>query len=229
MIRLAILISGRGSNMLALADAIEDFGIDAEIAIVISNKDCDGITLAAKRGMSTKVIKRRDFDTRSNHDTAIAAAITASNADYVFLAGYMTILSSDFVEEFTGKLINIHPSLLPEFKGLDTHQRAIDAGALRHGASVHLVNAELDDGPLILQAWLDVNPSDTAEGLATRVLRLEHQLYPFVLFSLAEQHLGLSPDGAEWRVKDAALTAAPAAMRDVLAPCLCWPDDLSMQ
>ena len=226
MIRLAILISGRGSNMLALADAIETYQIDAEIAIVISNKDCDGIRVAAMRGISTKVINHKDFDTRRKHEMAIAAAITESNADYVFLAGYMAILGADFVEKFTGRLINIHPSLLPDFKGLDTHQRAIDAGVASHGASVHLVNAELDDGPLILQACLDVDQGDTADGLAGRVLRLEHQLYPYVLFSLAAQHLSLSSEGADWRIKDTALTAAPEAMRDVLVRCLRWPNDL---
>lgn len=224
MIRLAILISGRGSNMVCLADAIEKYGIAANIGLVISNKDCDGITLAKARGLATKVIKRRDFDDRAAHDAAIAAAIEDCHADYVFLAGYMAILGADFVQRFSTRLINIHPSLLPDFKGLDTHQRVIDAGAETHGVSIHLVNAALDDGPLILQAKLTVDRADTADSLAGRVLHLEHQIYPFVLFSLAATFLSLSANGPIWHETTAALAAAPAAMCEGLAPCLHWPD-----
>jgi phosphoribosylglycinamide formyltransferase-1 len=222
MIRLAVLISGRGSNMLSLADAIEKYRIDAKIVLVISNKDCDGIALAAARGLATKVVKRSDFYNRPAHDAAIASSIENCRADYVFLAGYMAILGAVFVDQFAGRLINIHPSLLPAFKGLDTHQRAIDAGAKTHGVSIHLVNAKLDDGPLILQASLAVDETDTAKGLAGRVLQLEHQIYPFVLFSLAARTVTLLPDGVVWHAKT--LAAAPAAMQTVLAPCVIWPD-----
>ena len=222
MIRVAILISGRGSNMLCLADAIENYNIDATIAVVISNKDCEGIALAAERRLATKVIKRSDFDNRLEHDSAIASTIENCHADYVFLAGYMAILGPVFVDQFVGKLINIHPSLLPAFKGLDTHQRAIDAGVKTHGVSIHLVNSALDDGPVILQASLAVAEADNATALAGRVLQLEHQIYSFVLFSLAAQNLTLLPDGVIWH--STTLSKAPAEMQNVLAPCVVWPD-----
>ena len=221
MIRLAVLISGRGSNMLCLADAIENYKIDATIALVISNNDCDGIALAAARGLAIKVVKRSNFDNCLAHDAAIASSIEDCDADYVFLAGYMAILGSVFVDQFAGKLINIHPSLLPAFKGLDTHQRAIDAGVKTHGASIHLVNGALDDGPLILQASLAVAETDTVKVLAHRVLQLEHKIYPFVLLSLAAQNVTLLADGVIWRAKT--LAGAPAEMQNVLAPCVIWP------
>ena len=222
MIRLAILISGCGSNMLCLADAIEKYQINAVITLVISNKDCDGIALAAARGLATKVVKRSDFDNRLAHDADIASTIEECHADYVFLAGYTAILGSVFVDQFAGKLINIHPSLLPAFKGLDTHQRAIDAGVKTHGVSIHLVNATLDEGPLILQASLAVAETDTAKILAGRVLHLEHQIYPFVLLSLAAQNVTLLPDEVIWHVKT--LAAAPTDMQKILAPCVIWPE-----
>jgi len=225
MIRLAVLISGRGSNMLCLADAIENYKIDATIALVVSNKYCDGIALAKARGFATKVLKRSDFDNRPAHDVAIVSAIEDYHVDYVFLAGYMAILGSVFVDQFAGKLINIHPSLLPAFKGLDTHQRAIDAGAKKHGVSIHLVNTALDEGPLILQASLAVAETDTAKTLASRVLQLEHQIYPFVLLSLAAQNVTLLPDEVIWHVTT--LAAAPAELQNVLAPCVIWPDGSS--
>jgi phosphoribosylglycinamide formyltransferase-1 len=139
----------------------------------------------------------------------------------------MAILGSVFVDQFAGKLINIHPSLLPAFKGLDTHQRAIDAGVETHGVSIHLVNAELDDGPLILQASLAVAEADTAKVLAGRVLQLEHQIYPFVLLSLAGQNLTLLHDGVIWQVTT--LAAAPAEIQNVLEPSVIWPDGSSQR
>ena len=133
----------------------------------------------------------------------------------------MAILGSVFVDQFAGKLVNIHPSLLPAFKGLNTHQRAIDAGVNTHGVSIHLVNAALDDGPLILQASLAVAETDTAKVLADRVLQLELQIYPFVLLSLAAQDVTLLPDGVIWDVTT--LAAAPAEIKNVLAPHVIWP------
>ena len=138
----------------------------------------------------------------------------------------MAILGPVFVDQFSGKLINIHPSLLPAFKGLDTHQRAIDAGVKTHGVSIHLVNAALDDGPLILQASLAVAETDTAKSLADRVLQLEHQIYPFVLLSLAAQNVTLLPDQVIWHVTT--LAAASTEMQNVLAPCVIWPDVASL-
>ena len=221
MLQLAVLISGRGSNMVKLAEAIETDQLDARIAIVISNQHCAGLAHAANLGIETKVIERRNFTTRQAHDAAIQDAITSSSADYVFLAGYMAILGAEFTKAFAGKLINIHPSLLPEFKGLDTHQRAIEAQARQHGATVHLVTAELDDGPIILQAELSILPDDDADRLAARVLQLEHHLYPLVLKCLCEGHLTLAADQVNWHSPDLALTSLSADRR--LIKALKWP------
>mgnify|MGYP001479105418 CR=1 FL=1 len=223
MLQLAVLISGRGSNMLKLAKVIETDQLDARIAIVISNQHCAGLAHAANLGIETKVIERRNFATRQAHDAAIQEAITSSSADYVFLAGYMVILGAEFTKAFAGKLINIHPSLLPEFKGLDTHQRAIEAQARQHGATVHLVTAELDDGPIILQAELSILPDDDAVSLAARVLKLEHYLYPFVLKCLCESHLTLSADQVTWHNPGRALQLASVDNRHDLAKALKWP------
>ena len=221
MLQLAVLISGRGSNMVKLAKAIETDQLDARIAIVISNQHCAGLAHATDLGIETKVIERRNFTTRQAHDAAIQDAITSSSADYVFLAGYMAILGAEFTKAFAGKLINIHPSLLPEFKGLDTHQRAIEAQARQHGATVHLVTAELDDGPIILQAELSILPDDDADRLAARVLQLEHHLYPFVLKCLCEGHLTLAADQVNWHSPDLALKSLYADHH--LIKALKWP------
>ena len=223
MIRFAVLISGNGSNMTYLADAIEDYSIAAKITVVISNRCCAGITLAQDRGLPTKVIKRKHFNTKAEHEAAIAAVIHYHRSKYVFLAGYMALLSGGFVNQFAGQIINIHPSLLPAFKGLNTHQRAIDGNAKTHGVSVHMVTAALDEGPMIVQASLPLMAGDNADSLAARVLQLEHQIYPFVLFGLAKKFLSLSPEGARWRAPSSALAAAPAPMQNSLARCLIWP------
>lgn len=223
MVKLAILISGRGSNMIRLAETISKAKLDARICIVISNKPCDGISHAAALDIPTKIIEKHNFDNRDAHDAAIRDAIITAGADYVFLAGYMAILGAEFTAHFAGKLINIHPSLLPSFKGLDTHQRALDANAAQHGATVHLVTATLDDGPIILQAQLTILPDDNADSLAARVLRLEHQLYPFVLKSLIAGQVTLSPSGVIWHQPRAALHSADAETQEVLSSALCWP------
>ena len=223
MIRFAVLISGRGSNMTYLADAIKNYSIAAKITVVISNRCCTGLTLARDRGLPTKVIERKNFDTQAKHEAAIAATIHYHRSKYVFLAGYMAILGCDFVNQFAGQIINIHPSLLPAFKGLNTHQRAIDENAATHGVSVHVVTAALDEGPMIAQASLPLMASDTANSLAARVLQLEHQIYPFVLFGLAKKLLSLSPEGARWHAPSSALADAPAPMQKLLAQCLILP------
>ncbi len=223
MLQLAILISGRGSNMMKLAEAIEAEKLNARIAIVISNQHCAGITHAANLGIQTKVVERQNFTTRRNHDLAIQDAIMSSSADYVFLAGYMAILGANFTTAFAGRMINIHPSLLPDFKGLDTHQRAIKAHAKQHGATVHLVTAKLDDGPIILRAQLSILPEDDADSLAKRVLKLEHRLYPFVLRCLCEGYLTLFADRVTWHDLDQALQSASADSRHDLAKALRWP------
>lgn len=186
--RLVILISGRGSNMQSIIRAIEAGELQADIAAVISNRpDAAGLQTANAAGIATQVIDHRDFDSREVFDQQLAGEIDGYQPDYVILAGFMRILTAAFVEHFAGRLINIHPSLLPKFKGLHTHQRAIEAGEREHGASVHFVTAELDDGPVILQAKVPVLKGDTSETLAARVLIEEHKLYPDALKLLIQQ------------------------------------------
>ena len=210
MLQLAVLISGRGSNMVKLAEAIETDQLDARIAIVISNQHCAGLAHAANLGIETKVIERRNFTTRQAHDVAIQDAITSTSADYVFLAGYMAILGAEFTKAFAGKLINIHPSLLPEFKGLDTHQRAIEAQARQHGATVHLVTAELDDGPILSQAAIPIQPDDTEDTLAARLLPAEHWLYQTVVRALITGDLAEENGTYQWK------TAPHCELSDVI-------------
>ncbi len=173
--------------MVALIEAAKDHDYPAEIVCVVSNKaDAPGLTLASSHGIAVRVIANRQFSSREAHDAAIDAVLRAGRTDIVCLAGYMRILSPALVEKWQGRIINIHPSLLPEFKGLDTHERAIEADAREHGCTVHFVTAGMDDGPIIAQARVPVMPGDTAETLSTRVLVAEHQLYPSALRQLAE-------------------------------------------
>lgn len=183
--RLVILISGRGSNMRSIIEAINHQQLDARVAAVISNRpDAAGLEYASSQSIPTKIVDHKAFEDRESFDRAMAEQIDEFNPDYVILAGFMRILTAEFVEHYQNKLINIHPSLLPKFKGLDTHQRAIDAGEKEHGASVHFVTAELDDGPVIMQAKVQVMPDDSAQTLAARVLEQEHQLYPAAIQKL---------------------------------------------
>jgi phosphoribosylglycinamide formyltransferase-1 len=186
--RLVILISGRGSNMRSILEAAKSGSLDIDISAVISNRpDAAGLAFAADEGIDTAVIDHKEFDSREQFDEALAAKIDAYQPDFVILAGFMRILTEGFVNHFAGRLINIHPSLLPKFKGLHTHQRAIDAGETEHGASVHFVTAELDDGPVILQAKVPVFADDSADTLAARVLEQEHLLYPAAIQKLVSQ------------------------------------------
>lgn len=186
--RLVILISGRGSNMQSIIRAIDTGELNAEIVAVISNRpDAGGLQTAVAAGIDTQLINHRDFDSREAFDTELARTVDRYQPDFVILAGFMRILTAGFVRHFAGKLINIHPSLLPKFKGLHTHQRAIEAGEQEHGASVHFVTAELDDGPVILQAKVPVLTDDTPESLAARVLVEEHKLYPDAIKLLIQQ------------------------------------------
>ena len=174
-----IIISGRGSNMISIVEATEDKNLPITVAAVISNRpDAAGINYAKKRGIATAIIDHKEFTSRELFDQALALEIDKYAPELIVLAGFMRILTTEFVEHFAGKLINIHPSLLPKFKGLHTHQRALDAGDKEHGASVHFVTAELDDGPVVLQARVPVLADDTASTLANRVLEQEHSLYP---------------------------------------------------
>lgn len=185
--RVAILISGRGTNMAKLIEAAEDSSYPAEIVGIISDvADAPGLVFAADRGIGGAAILRGDYPSKDAHDDAIDAALQVLGADIVCLAGYMRLLTGRFVESWAGRLINIHPSLLPTFKGLDTHRRAIAAGLRIHGCTVHFVTAETDGGPIIAQAAVPVLTSDTEAELAARVLKAEHELYPLALRLVAE-------------------------------------------
>jgi len=177
-IQLVVLISGGGSNLQAIIDHIKEDRLEAKIRAVISNReDAYGLKRAALAGLTTQGIADSDFASRHHHEEALIEAIQTYRPDLIVLAGYMRILSSSFIGRFAGKVINIHPSLLPKFKGLNTHQRAIDAGEKIHGATVHFVTSELDGGPVILQSSVAVSSVDTAETLQKKVLEREHVIY----------------------------------------------------
>jgi phosphoribosylglycinamide formyltransferase-1 len=185
--RVGILISGRGSNMRALIEAAKEKDYPAEIVLVISNAaDAGGLDFARKHGIETQVIEHKKFPSREIFDNAMNVALKAANVEIVALAGFMRLLSPRFVESWRGRMINIHPSLLPAYKGLHTHKRAIEAGEKFAGCTVHFVTPELDDGPAILQAKVPVFPGDTEDALAARVLEQEHKIYPQALRLVAE-------------------------------------------
>ena len=172
-----VLISGNGSNLQSIIDNAS--GIDLNICCVISsNSDAYGLKRAEKAGIATAVIDHQLFDSRFKADKEIMKVIDDSRAVVIILAGYLRILSPEFIEKYIGKILNIHPSLLPKFKGLNTHQRAIDAAEKIHGASVHFVTEELDGGPVIAQSSVEIDSTDNAKSLASKVLNIEHVLYP---------------------------------------------------
>jgi len=179
---IVILISGRGSNMRSLVQVCEAQAWNARIAAVISNRpDAAGLEFARERGIATRVVNHREFTTRADFDVALEESISRCAPDIVALAGFMRILGADFVHRFAGRLVNIHPSLLPAFTGLHTHRRALQAGCKLAGATVHFVTSEIDHGPIIAQAVVRVLPGDTEETLAQRVLEREHELYPLAV------------------------------------------------
>jgi phosphoribosylglycinamide formyltransferase-1 len=179
MKRIVILISGRGSNMQAMLKVAALERWPAQIAAVISNQPtAAGLDVARAAGIATSAINHRDYPDREQFDAALAELIDQHSPDVIVLAGFMRILTPGFVNRYFGRLINIHPSLLPSFTGLHTHQRAIDAGVKVHGATVHFVTAELDHGPIIAQATVPVLDDDTEDTLAARVLEQEHRIYP---------------------------------------------------
>lgn len=191
--RVAILISGRGSNMRAILDAADQQGWDVDFCLVLSNKaNAGGLKLAADRGIPTDVLDHRTFGRGNRHlfDAALAERLQAVEADWVVLAGFMRILGSNFVGPFAGRILNIHPSLLPKYPGLHTHERAIAAGDTVAGCSVHLVDDSLDGGPVLGQAKVPIIDGDDADSLAARVLIEEHRLYPAVVRAAVEGRLG---------------------------------------
>lgn len=196
MKNIVILISGRGSNMEAVVRAAQAEGWPARIAAVISNKpDAGGLAFAQSRGIPTAVVSNKEFATRAEFDARLQEVIDTFQPDLVVLAGFMRILTAPFVEHYAGRMLNIHPSLLPLFPGLHTHQQALDAGMTEHGATVHFVTAELDHGPSVLQARIPVLPGDTPDLLAARLLAEEHKIYPRAVRLFIEDRLVIE-DGA---------------------------------
>lgn len=184
--RVAILISGRGSNMSALIEAAKNADYPAEIVAVIANKaDAGGLETARTQGIPAYAVPHRDYASKQQHEAAISAALHAARADIVCLAGYMRLLSPEFVREWEGKMLNIHPSLLPLFRGLHTHDQALEAGVRVHGCTVHFVTAGMDEGPIITQTAVPVKTGDTPETLAERVLAVEHETYARALALVA--------------------------------------------
>ena len=194
--RVAILISGRGSNMTALIKAAEAKDYPAEIALVVSNRpDAAGLDHARSSGIPTAVIDHTKFGGgRETFEHALDRQLRDQRIDLVCLAGFMRLLTPWFVNRWSGRMLNIHPSLLPQFKGLHTHRRALEAGVKRHGATVHFVVAEMDAGPIVMQDSVAVHENDTVETLAARVLELEHQIYPRALRAVALEH-----DPEKWK------------------------------
>jgi phosphoribosylglycinamide formyltransferase 1 len=182
MKNIVILISGRGSNMEAIVHTARREGWQARVAAVISNRpDAAGLAFAAAQGIATAVVDHKAFSSRESFDAALTEAIDAHRPDAVVLAGFMRILTPGFTTHYAGRLLNIHPSLLPAFPGLHTHEKALEAGCQLAGATVHLVTAELDHGPILAQAMVPILPGDNPQQLAARVLALEHQMYPRAL------------------------------------------------
>lgn len=189
--RVVVLLSGSGSNLQALIDT--QGSSSYEIVAVISNKqDAFGLERAARHGIANETLSHRDFTSRESFDAELAELVDSFKPDLVLLAGFMRILTAPFVALFAGRLVNIHPSLLPEFPGMNTHQRALDAGVSEHGVSVHFVTEELDGGPVIARRKVAVKADDTAESLAARVLTEEHKLYPEVVEWFARGELSLT-------------------------------------
>jgi phosphoribosylglycinamide formyltransferase 1 len=188
--RVAILISGRGSNMSALIEAAKGVDYPAEISLVISNRpDAAGLTRAQAEGIPTAVVDHTNYGKdREAFERALQAVLEAHRIELVCLAGFMRLLSPWLVERWHGRMLNIHPALLPDFKGLDTHRRALAAGGKMHGATVHLVVADVDAGPIIMQETVPILTGDTVETLAARVLKVEHRIYPEALKILALEH-----------------------------------------
>lgn len=191
--KIAVLVSGRGSNMQAILRASADSEYPAEVALVISNvPDAPALSVATDAGVRSVVIPHRDFPDRESFDQRVTEEIVAADCQLVVLAGFMRLLSSEFCEFWRDKLINIHPSLLPAFKGLDVHARMIEAGVRFGGCTVHFVRPEMDAGPIIVQAAVPIHPGDSPDDLAARILTEEHQCYPLAVRWIAEGRVRIS-------------------------------------
>jgi len=198
--RTAVLISGRGSNLQALIAASHHRDFPAEIALVFSNVEtAEGLGIARTHGIAVKTVSHKGFSSRDAFDEEIDKALAAAHVELICEAGFMRIHSAAFVQKWEGRLLNIHPSLLPSFKGIGVHQQALDAGVRISGCTVHFVVAELDSGPIIAQAAVPVHPDDTAQSLAARILEEEHRIYPQALGAVAEGRVALVNGRAVWR------------------------------
>lgn len=207
-LKVAVLISGRGSNLQALIDACAQPGFPAEIRLVLSNRaDAAGLDRAKRAGIPTRVIPHRDYATREAFDAALDEALQTGGIELVCLAGFMRLLGEAFVARWRDRVVNIHPSLLPAFPGLDTHARALAAGVRFTGCTVHFVRAAVDDGPIIVQAAVPVLPGDDSQSLAARVLAAEHRAYPLALRLIAEGRVRIAG-----RVEIRGASGAPEAM-----------------
>jgi phosphoribosylglycinamide formyltransferase 1 len=196
--RLVVLLSGRGSNFQALANACDQW-LPARIAAVISDRaSAGGLELAARRGVDTVCVDRSRHADREEFERSLASAIDGFEPDFIVLAGFMRVLSAGLVKRYLGRMINIHPSLLPKYRGLDTHQRALDAGDTEHGASVHFVTPQLDGGPVISRVRMPIRPGDTADKLADRLLGLEHQLLPATVALLLQSPVEVCDDNIQF-------------------------------
>ena len=210
-LKLAVLISGRGSNLQALIEAAATAAFPAEIVRVISNvSGAGGLERAAAAGISTAIVPHRDYPDRESFESSLSEEILGSGAELVVLAGFMRLLTATFVEEWRDRLINIHPSLLPAFKGLHTHERVLEAGVRYTGCTVHYVRPEMDEGPVIVQAAVPVLPGDDAETLAARVLEQEHVIYPLAVRLIAENRVRVKAERA--LIDDAGLGAPVATI-----------------
>ena len=209
--RIAILISGRGSNMSALIDAAKDPNYPAEIVLVVSNRpDAGGLQRAAENGIATAIVDHTLYGKdREGFEQALQTTLEQHRIDIVCLAGFMRLLTGSFVSSWTNRILNIHPALLPAFKGLDTHRRAIEARAEHHGATVHFVVPEMDSGPIIAQGAVPILPDDTEDKLAKRVLAIEHRIYPLALKLVAAGRVHVEHDHC---VIDGAISADDAAL-----------------
>ena len=215
-LKVAVLISGRGSNLQALIDSFgpQAAGSPVKIVLVLSNRpDALGLERAAKAGLKTEIVDHKAFQSRTDFDVAMDREIRAAGAEFIVLAGFMRLLTPQFVTAWKDRMINIHPALLPAFPGLDTHKRALAAGVRFHGATAHFVRHETDTGPIIAQAAVPVLPGDDEAALAARVLQAEHRLYPLALRLIAEGKVRVESERA-------IVDGAPAAAAALFNPAL---------
>ena len=202
MKKIVVLISGGGSNLEAIAKACQIGNIPASIELVVSNQpNVKGLERAQKFHLMSKVIEHQDFNSREEFDLALLEQILPIEPDLVVLAGFMRILTNDFTKALSGKLINIHPSLLPDYPGLNTHQQAIENGDLMHGISVHYVSNELDSGPIITQGALKIDPAQSEAKLINRIHKIEHTIYPKVIADIVKGYISLQGDQVKFAAK----------------------------